>query len=113
MVSKYYQALDLYLITSRDEGGPKAILESMASGIPLISTDVGMAQDVIENGKNGYLVDIEDIEAIVQYSKKIIDNPQNTSKMIENSLETVKKYCWENIATHYYREMYSKLLVSR
>ena len=52
-IGKYYQALDAYLVTSREEGGPKGVLESMASGIPLISTRVGQAQDLVKQGING------------------------------------------------------------
>jgi glycosyltransferase involved in cell wall biosynthesis len=59
-----YQALDLYLITSRQEGGPKAVLESMASGIPLVSTRVGQGMDLIAHGRNGWVVDVSDIEAL-------------------------------------------------
>ena len=41
-----YKALDTYLISSREEGGPKAFLESLASGIPLVSTPVGQVVDL-------------------------------------------------------------------
>ena len=40
-VASFYNALDLYIVSSREEGGPKAIVESMASGVPIISTNVG------------------------------------------------------------------------
>jgi len=40
-----YQALDLYIVSSREEGGPKAFLESFATGVPLVSTPVGQVID--------------------------------------------------------------------
>lgn len=40
-----YHALDVYLVSSRDEGGPKGVLEAMASGVPVASTPVGQAVD--------------------------------------------------------------------
>jgi len=43
------QALDLYIVASREEGEPKAILESMASGVPLVTTEVGQAMDFVEH----------------------------------------------------------------
>ena len=55
-----YRMLDAYLVASRDEGGPKAVLESMASGVPLVSTRVGQAADLVVHGENGYLADVED-----------------------------------------------------
>ena len=54
-IPNYYYALDLYLVTSREEGGPMGLLESMASGIPVVSTNVGMAKDLIEDEVNGYI----------------------------------------------------------
>ena len=50
-----YHALDLYLVTSREEGGPMGLLESLSSGIPVVSTKVGMAPDLIQDGLNGYI----------------------------------------------------------
>ena len=50
-----YAILDLYIVTSREEGGPKGIMESMASGVPIVSTNVGMASDLIRNGENGFI----------------------------------------------------------
>ncbi|MEM9773548.1 MAG: glycosyltransferase family 4 protein, partial [Chloroflexota bacterium] len=40
-IPQYYQALDCYLVASREEGGPKAVLEAQAAGVPLITTRVG------------------------------------------------------------------------
>jgi len=63
-IRQLYETLDLYLVASRQEGGPKAILESMASGVPIISTRVGQAADIILPEKNGWLVDVEDVEGL-------------------------------------------------
>jgi glycosyltransferase involved in cell wall biosynthesis len=69
-----YHALDLYLVTSRQEGGPKAALESMAAGVPLISTRVGQAQELIEDSVNGVLVDVDDVDALVEWSARLRDD---------------------------------------
>lgn len=67
-VAELYGALDLYLVTSREEGGPKAVLEAMASGVPLVSTRVGQAADLVRHGENGWLAEVDDVEAIVHWS---------------------------------------------
>ncbi len=59
-----YHALDAYLVTSRQEGGPKAVLESMATGVPLVATRVGQAQELVSEGENGLLADVDDVEAL-------------------------------------------------
>jgi glycosyltransferase involved in cell wall biosynthesis len=71
VIGSMYQALDLYLVTSRQEGGPKAILESMASGIPLISTRVGQAMDLMEHERNGWVVGVDEVEALVHWSLNV------------------------------------------
>lgn len=109
-VAKYYNALDLYLITSRIEGGPKAILESMASKVPVVSTKVGMVPDVIENGKEALLADVGNVDQIVSQAKAIIENQELKSRLIHNGFLKARQYSWEKIAELYFRKMYSKLL---
>lgn len=69
---KLYHCLDLCLVTSREEGGPKAILESMAAGIPLVTTRVGQASDLVQHGVNGWMVDVDDINGLVSCSSEAL-----------------------------------------
>lgn len=78
VIGRMYQALDLYLVTSRQEGGPKAILESMASGVPLISTRVGQATDLIHHEKNGWLAEIDDVEALAHWVLRVYSLDERT-----------------------------------
>jgi glycosyltransferase involved in cell wall biosynthesis len=64
-VMQAYEAIDVCLVTSRDEGGPRAVLEAMAVGVPLVTTRVGQASDLVRHGENGWLVDVEDVDALV------------------------------------------------
>jgi glycosyltransferase involved in cell wall biosynthesis len=59
-----YHALDAYVVPSRQEGGPKGPLEAMASGIPVVSTRVGQTQEIVEDGRNGLLADVEDVDGL-------------------------------------------------
>jgi glycosyltransferase involved in cell wall biosynthesis len=63
-VARAYRALDAYLVTARQEGGPKAVLESMASGVPLVTTRVGQAEDLVRDGENGWMCEVEDAEGL-------------------------------------------------
>jgi glycosyltransferase involved in cell wall biosynthesis len=78
-INLLFQALDVYLVTSRQEGGPKAILESMASGVPIVSTSVGQAMDLIEHGKNGWLTKNESVDELVHWAIHI--NNMESSKL--------------------------------
>lgn len=77
-ISELFQALDLYLVTARQEGGPKAILESMASGVPIISTRVGQATDLIQHGQNGWLAEVEDSLEISSWALRVRELDQST-----------------------------------
>jgi glycosyltransferase involved in cell wall biosynthesis len=63
-IGSLYDALDAYVVPSRQEGGPKGVLEAMAAGVPLVSTRVGQAVDLVRDGENGWLVEVEDVEGI-------------------------------------------------
>jgi glycosyltransferase involved in cell wall biosynthesis len=77
-VAKLFQALDVYLVASRQEGGPKAILESMASGVPLVTTRVGQAMDMVKHGENGWMADVEDLESLARCILEVRDLDQNS-----------------------------------
>ena len=66
-----YHALDVCLVASRQEGGPKAVLESMASGVPLVTTRVGQAMDLVRNGVNGFMVAVEDVEGLAHSVERV------------------------------------------
>jgi glycosyltransferase involved in cell wall biosynthesis len=63
-VAALYVALDAYVVSSRQEGGPKSVLEAMASGVPIVSTRAGQATELIRDRVNGRLVDVENAEAL-------------------------------------------------
>ena len=89
-IGQLYQCLDAYIVASRDEGGPKAILESMACGIPLISTKVGQAVDLIEHGCNGWLCDIEDAETLAYFTAESIIHRQNITEILKCGRKTAE-----------------------
>jgi len=69
----FYKSLDAYICTSRTEGGPHPILEASSCGIPVISTPVGIAPELISDNINGLLID-RNIDAIRAAVIKFRDN---------------------------------------
>jgi glycosyltransferase involved in cell wall biosynthesis len=72
-VARAYHAIDVCLVTSRDEGGPRAALEAMATGVPLVSTRVGQAADLVRDGENGWLAAIDDVDGLVRASAAVAE----------------------------------------
>jgi glycosyltransferase involved in cell wall biosynthesis len=63
-VAEMYAAIDICVVASRDEGGPRAVLESMATRVPLVTTRVGQAADLVRDGENGSMVEPEDADGL-------------------------------------------------
>jgi glycosyltransferase involved in cell wall biosynthesis len=88
-VAEAYRALDVNLVASRDEGGPKAVLESMATGVPVVTTRVGQAADLIRHGGNGFLVDLEDAAGIAHWAAHVATAPAaGLERLVGAGLET-------------------------
>jgi glycosyltransferase involved in cell wall biosynthesis len=109
-IAQYYKALDIYIATGRCEGGPQSLVESMASGVPLVSTRAGMAPDIITDGENGFLCDVDDVDQIVQKSMMILEDQNKKGKIVTNGLVTARQYDWNIIAQRYENCLYRRFL---
>lgn len=76
----------IFVLSSRFEGMPNALIEAMAVGIPSISTDCDMGpSELITNGENGYLVAVDDINEITNKIELLIKNEKLRNTISENS----------------------------
>ncbi len=110
-IVSFYQALDLYIVTSRSEGGPKALLESWATGVPIVSTRVGMCADLIRPSENGMLADVDNVEDIVTCAEELLQSAELRKRCIYKALQSVRKYDWSLIAERYCDELYREALL--
>ena len=106
-----YHALDLYLVTSREEGGPMALMESMASGVPVVSTAVGMAPDLIVDGATGGLSASEDVEGLVNRAQAMLALDDSArAQLTAKAREAVLPCDWKVVARRHWEEVYQPLL---
>lgn len=89
-----------------------AIMESMASGVPLVTTRVGMAPDIVEHGRNGHLVDVGDVEGIVRGAEEILGSREKAEALVREGLATGERFGYETIARAY-QDLYGRLLAGR
>ena len=96
-LARVYHALDVYLVTSRQEGGPKAVLEAMSAGVPLVSTRVGQAQEIVEHGRNGLLVGVEDAEGLAGWAARVRDDADLAATLRTVGRSTAETYALERL----------------
>lgn len=63
-VAQLLPGFDVACLTSRYECAPLAVIEAMAAGVPVITTDCGAVRDMVTDGEEGYIVDVGDVDAL-------------------------------------------------
>jgi glycogen(starch) synthase len=91
-------AADVAVVPSIYEGFSIFLLEAMAAGKPVIATKTGIAQELIQNGKNGFLVNPGDAEDLSEKILAIFNDNQLSSSMGRESRNTAKAFDWGKIA---------------
>jgi glycosyltransferase involved in cell wall biosynthesis len=106
-----YHALDLYFVTSREEGGPMGLMESMASGVPVVSTHVGMAPDLIVDQVTGALARPEDAEDIATKAQRLLALSAEASARLRILARDAVQVCdWRVVGRRHFDEVYKPLL---
>jgi glycosyltransferase involved in cell wall biosynthesis len=110
-VATCYRALDLYLISSRDEGGPVALMEAMASGVPIVATPVGMVPDVLRHGENGLMGEPENAYVLANLATELLTNHELRLRLSEASVSTAADYDHRLIVDRYFNDVFQPLLL--
>jgi glycosyltransferase involved in cell wall biosynthesis len=85
----YYSLMDVFVHPSLRDGMPNALLEAMACGLPVIATPVGGAVDVIQDGKNGIFVNVNDTNDLAQKILDLLDDPEKRATLGKNARESI------------------------
>jgi len=93
-----YAEHTVFLFPSLMEGLPSVLLEAMASGMPVITTETCGMPDVVENEFNGLLVCPADARAIEDAVIRLANSTELRQKLGENARATMKRYTWERAA---------------
>lgn len=102
-VEEVLSQVQIFLITSDYEGIPNSLIEAMVVGLPCVATDCspGGAALLIENGKNGILVNKRDVEAIAAKLEWLVSHTDEADKMGEEAKRISEKFSVENIREHW------------
>lgn len=105
-VEDYLAAADVYVASSLFEGLPLSILEAMAAGLPVISTNVGGVPDIVRNGENGLLIPLGDKASYIAALTELTENAEKREAFALRSQELSKNYD-EELTVHGYESLYN------
>lgn len=89
-VAEYLEQCSVYVLPSYREGTPRTVLEAMAMGRPIITTDAPGCRETVINGHNGFLIPVQDSDALAKKMVWFIENSDRMSEMGQNSYELCK-----------------------
>ncbi len=97
-----YKRSNLFLFPSRHEGMPNAVLEAMASGLPIIASRIAGNEELVLHEKTGLLVESENIDALTTALRDLMEDPARGQQMGAASRQRVEQsFGWENTARQY------------
>lgn len=91
-VGAMYAACDVVALTSANEGTPVTVIEALAAGVPVVSTDVGGVKDVVEHGTSGLLVPRGDVAAVGESLRRLVADPALRRRMGAAGRGVVDRY---------------------
>lgn len=105
-IGGFHAACDVFIMISDPAGCPNASLEALASGLPVIATDVGGASEQVIDGVNGFLVPARDIPALAKAMVAITTDPARRDAMSQAAREHIRRHFTLERMTNDYLELF-------
>lgn len=111
-IPKYYSSAHVFALPSYNEGMSHAVLEAMASGLPLVLTRTGGTDILIEEGVNGFTYEWGDVAALSSHLRTLAQDRSLVRKMGAASRQMAAQFAWVDIAERY-RILFNQLICIR
>ncbi|WP_281862758.1 N-acetyl-alpha-D-glucosaminyl L-malate synthase BshA [Planomicrobium okeanokoites] len=109
-LSELYNISELKLLLSEKEAFGLVMLEAMACGVPGIGTNVGGIPEIIEPGKNGYLVELGDTRQAAIHGVELLSNSELGNRLSAGAIDTVASKFHSSRILKEYEDIYERLL---
>jgi len=107
-IPEYMSQAHLFALPSSSEGLPLVIIEAMASGLPIVTTNVGGLPEIVKNRENGFTVESRSPEALAEKILLLLENTCLCDEICKTNKENAKNYSWDKITQkleNVYREI--------
>ena len=94
---QYYNGLDLYVCASLFEGTPNPILEAMACGLPVISTDVGIVPEVLGEQQKRFILRERSVPCLKAAIKDLLEHPELFETLSRENLRQIQAWDWKRM----------------
>ena len=112
-IHRYYEIMDISVLTSFSEGLSLTLLESMGYGIPIVATRVGGNPELVVEGETGYLVPVKDNRTLVDRIVTLLQDKELRGRMgKEGRLRAERKFRMRDVASRYL-DIYKGLLAEK
>lgn len=109
-IAEFWRSAHIAVLPSYREGLPKSLLEAAACGRPIVTTDTSGCKEVVDDGINGFLVPVRDIQALAEAVEKLILDGQLRQKMGAAGRRKVEQEFSDAIVLKQTLEIYQELL---
>jgi glycosyltransferase involved in cell wall biosynthesis len=109
----YYHAADVFVLPSYAEGMSNAMLEAMACGLPSVATRIGAADEMVQDGSNGYLMQPGDREKLASSLGALIDDAAMRAAFSERAAAAIREQFSERAVVDRIEAAYDEMLTER
>lgn len=108
LVHQYYQIADVFINPTHAEGFPRVLIEAMACGLPIVTTNAGGIKDILGTQQLNYMSDIDDPDSFTTNLIKMAKlTPTEFDMIRDENLEGIKKYSTSNVALMYIKTIFN------
>jgi len=113
-IPEFLSEIDLLVIPSVSESGPITLLEAMAVGVPVVTTDVGIVREQVVDGKHAWVVSPKSVDELESTITTALQSPNTRQRYAANARELVEaEFSLETISNQYQELYYSVLMDGR
>jgi glycosyltransferase involved in cell wall biosynthesis len=111
-MANLYRSANIMLNTSTVDNSPNSIIEALACGVPVVTTNVGGIPKLVKHEYDALLVDPAQPEKLFVQISRLLEDPELSIRLVANGLITVEKFMWKNVSLHLLKN-YQQALINK